>query len=359
MKKIVTILGARPQFIKASIVSRAISKNPGLSEVIIHTGQHFDAEMSDVFFSQLDMNEPDYNLGISGGSHGVMTGRMLQELDPLLVEQKPDIVLVYGDTNSTLAGALSASKLHIPVAHIEAGLRSHNQNMPEEQNRVLTDHLSNLLFTPTNTATNNLKEERVSKDYIHQVGDVMYDAALFFGKKAQSECDVLSNYDLGKKSYVLVTIHRAENTDDKVRLMAIMEGLELVANQIPVVLPLHPRTKVSLRRQGFHFNNIKAIRPVGYLEMTALEMNAALIVTDSGGVQKEAFFHQTPCVTLREETEWVELVDAGWNKLVSPLKKGSDICDGIISSLNMTGSAIKPYGEGDASARIVKIISQA
>lgn len=358
MIKIVSVLGARPQFIKASVVSRAISVHPGLSETIIHTGQHFDAEMSDVFFSQLDMTEPAYNLGVSGDSHGVMTGRMLQALDPILEHLLPDVVLVYGDTNSTLAGALSAGKMHIPVAHIEAGLRSHNRMMPEEQNRVLTDHLADVLFTPTTVATNNLIGEGISKDSIHQVGDVMYDAALFFAQKAQEERDVMGMYGLQPKSYILVTIHRAENTDDKVRLTAIMEGLEIVANQIPVVLPLHPRTKSALEYSGINLNKVMVIKPVGYLEMTALEMNATLVVTDSGGVQKEAFFHQTPCVTLRDETEWVELVDAGWNKLVPPVTGSNHIAEEIISGLTMSGALIEPYGGGDASTRIVEIISK-
>lgn len=316
MKKIVTVLGARPQFIKASVVSEAIKQSARLKEVVVHTGQHFDKNMSDVFFKELGMKAPDYNLGIGGGRHGEMTGKMLAEIEKALLEEKPEMVLVYGDTNSTLAGALAAAKLHFPVAHVEAGLRSFNMQMPEEINRILTDRISSWLFTPTDTATKHLRAEGFDEKSIIPVGDVMYDVALHHGKKVNANERVLRRLGLSSKSYVLVTVHRAENTDDRQRLGVIVDALERVAKSLPVVWPLHPRTRQALEQCGrLHSTGeqIHLINPVGYLDMVQLEKYAALVATDSGGVQKEAFFHRVPCVTLRDETEWVELVEEGWN----------------------------------------------
>ncbi len=355
--KIVTIVGARPQFIKVTPVSRALSVYQDIQEILVHTGQHFDAGMSDVFFSELELASPDYNLGINGGSHGMMTGLMLQSIEPLLEKEHPDYVLVYGDTNSTLAGALAASKMHIPVAHVEAGLRSFNRRMPEEQNRVVTDHLSDLLFTPTDIATNNLFHEGIADRRIHQVGDVMFDAVLMFRDLARERSDILHTYGLEPKQYVLATVHRAENTDDGNCLRAIVNGLESVARDLPVVLPLHPRTRAAIQRDGLMFSRVKLIDPVGYLDMVALECQAAVIATDSGGVQKEAYYHGVPCVTLREETEWVELIEMGWNILARPGK--DDIALVIRQATGNRGIDGKPYGEGDAAKNIAREISHA
>lgn len=315
--KIATIVGARPQFIKAATISRAISAQSGISEVLIHTGQHFDTNMSDVFFSELDIRKPDHHLGIGGGTHGENTGRMLEAIEKVLIAEKPDWVLVYGDTDSTLAGALAAVKLHIPLAHVEAGLRSFNRRMPEEINRVLTDHASDLLFVPTQTAAKNLATEGITGDKVKWVGDVMFDATLFYRDRARKP----ENMDLpGGKPFFLCTIHRAENTDDRDRLSAIVRLLNELAKDATIVLPLHPRTFRAIERLADVELSaaIKAIEPVGFLEMTWLLANCCMVITDSGGVQKEAYFYQKPCVTLRDETEWVELVEAGYNRLLSP-----------------------------------------
>jgi UDP-GlcNAc3NAcA epimerase len=350
MTRVLTVVGARPQFIKAAVVSRAVAGQPGMSEQILHTGQHFDAEMSARFFDELEIPEPAFNLGVGGGSHGQNTGRMIEGIEQVLLDQRPDWVLVYGDTDSTLAGTLAAVKLHIPVAHVEAGLRSFNRRMPEELNRVLTDQAATLLFAPTATAVANLANEGIRGDAVQQVGDVMYDAARFYGQKAERMSSILRELDLAPKRYVPATLHRAENTDDPARLGAILEGFR--ASKQPIVLPLHPRTQNRLDRFGIALpSNVRAIAPVGYLDMVQLERNASLIATDSGGVQKEAFFHQVPCVTLRDETEWVELVEAGWNRLASPLSGA--ISDAIVSGLGSVGSSISPYGEGNAAELIV------
>lgn len=360
MKKILTVLGARPQFIKASVVSHTINRQEGLTEVVVHTGQHFDPNMSDVFFSELGMEKPAYFLDIHGGSHGVMTGRMLAEVEQVLQHEKPDVVLVYGDTNSTLAGALAAVKLHIPVAHVEAGLRSFNKAMPEEINRIVTDRVSDWLFTPTISATQNLLKEGVAGESIVSVGDVMYDVALHHGGRVEENSRELEKLGLKSNNYVLATIHRAENTDCPQRLAAIVDGLLLVASTIPVVWPIHPRTRSILQKSG-RFDVISEIihliDPVGYLDMVQLEKFAALIATDSGGVQKEAFFHQIPCVTLRSETEWVELVDAGWNRLAYP-STASDVCEAISLSLGVKGLAVEPYGDGKAAEKIVGFLAK-
>ena len=357
--KIITIIGARPQFIKASTVSRIIRSNNQFKEILIHTGQHYDQNMSDVFFTQLDIPEPDYNLSIGSASHGVQTGRMLEAIEAVLLKERPNMVLVYGDTNSTLAGALAAVKLHIPIAHVEAGLRSFNRKMPEEINRILTDHTSDLLFAPTETAVTNLYNEGLNKGFIYNVGDVMYDAALYFSNKANNESSILNELKLESKQYVLSTLHRAENTDNIQRIKTILGGLEQVAQNIDVVLPIHPRTKKIIENNGLGYFNrrLKTIEPLGYLDMVMLEKNAALIATDSGGVQKEAFFHKVPCITLRDETEWVELVNSGWNQVVSP-KDPQIIANSILSSLNKKGDLSNPYGNGHAAEKIHSIIGR-
>ena len=356
MKKIVTVLGARPQFIKASVVSHAIAQTPGLQEVLVHTGQHFDANMSDVFFDELGMSKPDYFLDIHGGSHGVMTGRMLAEVEQVLLKEKPDIVMVYGDTNSTLAGALAAVKLHIPVAHVEAGLRSFNMAMPEEVNRILTDRISRWLFTPTASAAHHLANEGIAPEQIIPVGDVMFDVALHHGKRVKENTGLMAEIDLNPHNYVLATIHRAENTDHPARLSNIIEALYETAQHMPVVWPIHPRTRQILERNGrFEWlaQRVTIIEPVGYLNMVQLEKYSALIVTDSGGVQKEAFFYGVPCVTVRDETEWVELVESGWNRLAPPTDTAR-LCKGIMGAIGTHGAAINPYGDGTAARNITR-----
>ena len=356
MKKILTVIGARPQFIKASVVSHAIAQTSGLQEVLVHTGQHFDANMSAVFFNELGLQPPAHKLEIHGGSHGEMTGRMLIAIERVLQSEKPDAVLVYGDTNSTLAGALAAAKLHIPVAHVEAGLRSFNMAMPEEINRILTDRISHWLFTPTDAAKVHLEHEGASPHRIATVGDVMYDVALHHGARVHAEGRILGKLSLAPRSYVLATVHRAENTDNPQRLAAVVAALEMVAAQYPVVWPLHPRTRAILRRSGQLENlsrSIHLIDPVGYLDMVQLEKFAAVVATDSGGVQKEAFFYHVPCVTLRDETEWMELVEAGWNRLVPPLSPEA-MSDAVLQAMGTQGADVRPYGTGDAAARIVQ-----
>ncbi len=352
--KLATIVGARPQFIKAATVSRAIGETPALREILIHTGQHYDANMSKVFFDELRLPRPDYNLGIGGGHHGAQTGQMLIEIEKVLLHEKPDAVLVYGDTNSTLAGALAAAKLHIPLAHVEAGLRSFNKKMPEEQNRILTDHLADLLFAPTKTATDNLLHEGRPPENIHTVGDVMYDAVRYYAALAANST-VLQRHGLNEKNYVLATIHRAENTDDPATLEKIMHDLTRLANEIPVVLPLHPRTRKMLAAiEGSPGQaKITLIDPVGYLDMLMLEKNARLVITDSGGVQKEAYFHGVPCLTMRNETEWVELVQLGYNRLFRP---GDDIIAAYEAMQATVITTSTLYGTGDAALKVREAI---
>ncbi|MDT8380498.1 MAG: UDP-N-acetylglucosamine 2-epimerase (non-hydrolyzing) [Desulfotignum sp.] len=376
MIKITTIIGARPQFIKAAAVSRAISRHtaaalrsgsdPLLEETIIHTGQHFDANMSEVFFRELDIPVPDYNLGIGGGSHGRNTGRMIEAIEAVLVREQPDWVLVYGDTDSTLAGALAAAKLHIPVAHVEAGLRSYNRIMPEEINRIVADQLSTLLFCPTQTAVKNLEKEGFphpltarTRQTVINVGDVMYDAALYYSDRAQEKSRIVQTLALASKAFVLATIHRAENTDNPQQLHSIMSALNRIASEMPVILPLHPRTRKknpSLMNgvPGKAYPNIRFIDPLGYLDMVMLEKNARVIVTDSGGVQKEAYFHGVPCVTVRDETEWVELVEAGANMPAGALPES------IVSAFKqMKDRRVTPdrlYGDGDAAGKIISAL---
>jgi UDP-GlcNAc3NAcA epimerase len=357
--KIVTVVGARPQFIKAAAVSRALPPEGGIEEVLVHTGQHYDENMSDVFFTELGIPRPRHHLGIGSAGHGAQTGRMLEAIERVLLQERPDVLLVYGDTNSTLAGALAAAKLHVPVAHVEAGLRSFNRRMPEEVNRVLTDHVSEWLFAPTDTAMGNLAREGLPAAKTHLVGDVMFDAALYYGARSRDDC--LERLGVTPKGYVLATIHRAENTDSPSRLRGLVAGLAAVAAELPVVLPLHPRTRAVLQREGLLESCDRQLRlcdPVGYLEMVALEKHARLIATDSGGVQKEAFFHRVPCVTLREETEWVELVELGWNRLVPP-GDAMTVREGLTAALAQTRPEEPPaglYGGGMASGRIVELL---
>ena len=311
MLKVITIVGARPQFIKAAVVSRAfIARSHEFVEKIVHTGQHYDENMSDIFFDELKIPRPAYNLGVGGGSHGKNTGRMLEAIEEVLFVEKPNVVLVYGDTDSTLAGALAAAKLHIPVAHVEAGLRSYNKRMPEEINRLLTDNISDFLFTPTTTAVINLEKEGINGSHIYNVGDVMYDAALFYESLSRRPESLTGNND-----FYLSTIHRAENTDDPNRLKEIISALKELAKNCDVVLPLHPRTSNVLDKEGVDLSGLIVINPVGYLEMVWLLKNCKMVITDSGGLQKEAYFFNKQAVVLRLETEWVELLDKGWNVL--------------------------------------------
>lgn len=346
--KILTILGARPQFIKAGTVSREIAKYSVIQEIIVHTGQHFDANMSDIFFDEMKIPKPDYNLNINGLGHGAMTGQMLEKIEEVLLIEKPDWVMVYGDTNSTLAGALSASKLQIKLAHIEAGLRSFNMQMPEEINRILTDRISNILFCPTDAAVTNLKNEGYDnlESKIVKSGDVMQDGAIFYqniSKKPKIEIADI---------FILCTIHRAENTDDEQRLRDIFEALEEISLEKQIILPLHPRTKKMIWKLGLKLENLTIIEPIGYLEMVWLIDNCTLVMTDSGGLQKEAFFFKKPCITLRDETEWVELVEKRFNVL-----SGADK-DKIINLYKYFEFSdnfnVDMYGNGMASQYIVQ-----
>jgi len=349
--KILTVVGARPQFIKAAAVSNIIRKEH--EEILVHTGQHYDENMSKIFFEELKIPKPDYNLGIGSGGHGKQTGAMLIQLEELYLKEKPDMVLVYGDTNSTFAGAVCASKLLIPVAHIEAGLRSFNMNMPEEQNRILTDHISKYLFVPTTSAVKNLSAEGITSG-VYNVGDVMYDATLNFTQISKEKSEIMEELKLSEGEFILATIHRAENTNDINRLRNIIEALNESGQNI--VLPLHPRTKKYMDDYGLVFkNNIKIIAPVGYLDMISLEMHCKKIVTDSGGVQKEAFFMNKPCITMRDETEWVETVENGWNIIVGTDK--AKILDGIVNfKPNKAQQDI--FGDGHAAEKISKIINK-
>lgn len=357
MKKIVTIVGARPQFIKAAAVSREILSSGGqLAEVMLHTGQHYDPNMSQVFFDELDIPTPRHHLEIAGGLHGATTGRMLEAIEKVLLDEKPDGVLVYGDTNSTLAGALAAAKLHIPVAHVEAGLRSFNMRMPEEINRVLADRVSSLLLCPTEAAVSNLAAEGVVRG-VHHVGDVMYDVALHYAEKARLESDVLQELGLTERSYALVTCHRAENTDDASRLESIFNALTHIAGRLTVVVPLHPRTRKQLQRYRLEhlLNPLKVVDPLPFLAMVALEQSARFILTDSGGVQKEAFFYKVPCITMRDETEWVETVELGWNQVVgTDPGRIVEACEQL--SHARSGMNPAPYGDGRASRKIVEML---
>ena len=363
--KILTVLGARPQFIKAAMFSRAIKARDDIEEIVVHTGQHFDANMSDVFFEQLDIPRPHHNLHIAGLSHGAMTGRMLEGIEALIQRERPDWVVVYGDTNSTLAGALAAAKLHIPVAHVEAGLRSNNPAMPEEINRVLSDHVSSLLLCPTQTAVNNLRQEGFpfqamgrngirAAQRIVNTGDIMFDAVLYYRERAKEQI-TLDAFGLSHQNYVLCTLHRQENTDDPERLHSILSVLRSIAQDQPVVLPLHPRTNAKLAQQNMSdvLRGLTILDPLPYLDMQRLQMSAQLILTDSGGMQKEAYFHQVPCITLRDETEWVETVKAGWNQLVGA--RAEEILNAYRNARPPSARTENLYGDGNA---VHSILSQ-
>lgn len=317
MKKIITILGARPQFVKAAVLSRVISNHQEIKEVIIHTGQHYDANMSEVFFNEMEIPKPKYNLAINGLGHGAMTGQMLEKIEQVLIKEKPDAVVIYGDTNSTIAGALAAKKLHIKVIHIEAGLRSFNIDMPEEVNRILTDRIANLLLCPTDTAIDNLLNEGYDKLSIKVVksGDIMKDAVQYYSQTSAKKSAIIKELKLKENDFVLATIHRQENTDDLTKLKSIFKGLEEIAKTKQVVLPLHPRTKNILEKNKLIYN-ITFIDPVGYFDMLELLKKCNLVISDSGGLQKEAFFNKKHCIIAREETEWVELVSNGFAKII-------------------------------------------
>jgi UDP-GlcNAc3NAcA epimerase len=364
--KLLTILGARPQFIKAAAVSRAIKSYQNINEVIVHTGQHYDANMSKVFFEQLEIPLPHHNLQIAGLSHGAMTGRMIEGVESLIMLERPDCVMVYGDTNSTLAGAIAASKLKIPVVHVEAGLRSNNPAMPEEINRILTDRVSTLLLCPSKNAINNLEKEgfpfwasgknsKPMTQRVINVGDVMFDVVQYFSERAKVDID-LNSFGLKHHEYVLCTLHRQENTDVPMRLTSILAALNFISKHITVVLPLHPRTKARIEQicdqdvlSRFHI-----LEPLPYLEMQRLQMSARHILTDSGGVQKEAYFHRIPCITLRDETEWIETVDAGWNQLAGA--NTEEIIEAWSHSSAPKSTAENFYGDGKAAEIIIQSI---
>ncbi len=352
--KIVTIVGARPQFIKCASLSRELRK--GATEILVHTGQHYDDPMSDIFFRELEIPSPNYNLGVGSGSHGSQTGRMLEAMEKILQKEKPDYVVVYGDTNSTLAGALAASKLRIPIAHVEAGLRSFNKKMSEEINRILTDHVSTLLLCPTQASVQNLEREAITEG-VHRVGDIMIDAAHHYGQKAAASSRILERLGLKPRAYALATIHRAENTDDLERFYSIFSALEKIAREtMPMVIPLHPRSLKQMRSCPMNPEYLQVVDPVSYLDMLQLEKNAKVILTDSGGVQREACVFQVPCITLREETEWIETVEAGWNILAGTRTEN------IINIFRQTkrGSRLPDgYGneKGDVASKITTLLT--
>jgi UDP-N-acetylglucosamine 2-epimerase len=355
--KVVTIVGARPQFIKAAPVSKALREG-GHQEFLVHTGQHYDYGMSEVFFEELNIPEPDVNLAMGSGDHGWQTGQMLIGIEKVLIGQKPDWVLVYGDTNSTLAGALAAVKLHLPLAHVEAGLRSFNREMPEEHNRVLTDHCADLLFCPTQTAVDNLTKEGITHG-VNLVGDTMYDAVIQYGEIARQRSTILKDLGLQPKGYLLATVHRQSNTDNPENLRNILAAFAEIEE--PIIFPVHPRTRQKINELGFlnkksKIKNPKYIDPVGYLDMLILEQSACLILTDSGGVQKEAYWLGVPCVTMRNETEWLETVQTGWNILT-----GADT-ERIVQAVQSTSlPTTRPldYGDCQAAYKIIDILERA
>jgi UDP-GlcNAc3NAcA epimerase len=357
LKRIITVIGARPQFIKAAAVSRSIHKVDGIQEIIIHTGQHFDDNMSSVFFREMDIPEPDYQLEINSLSHGAMTGRMIERIEEILLKEKPDLVMVYGDTNSTLAGALAAKKLNIKVAHVEAGLRSFNMNMPEEINRILTDRISDILFCPTKNAVNNLYREGF-KNFncqINQVGDVMYDAALYYGTMSSQRSNIIKRLNLAAGSFVLCSVHRQENTDNIENLKSIITALNEINRNRTVILPLHPRTQKILKHNNIQ-PDFEPIEPVGYFDIIELLKNCKLVITDSGGMQKEAYFFQKYCITLRNETEWSELIKNRVNFLSgSDQFKINSLYNKIVSK-NTIPQKTNLYGNGDASGRITNYL---
>ena len=351
MKKIVSVIGARPQFIKAGAISRKILENTEIEEVLIHTGQNDDSKMSEGFFKELEIPSPKYNLGIGGFSHGVMTGRMIEGIEKILLEEKPNFTLVYGDTDSTLAGALASVKLQIPVIHIEAGLRSFNMQMPEEINRILTDRVSSLLFAPTKRAVENLQREGFENFDCEIVcsGDVMYDVALYYKDRAKKPNMVFP------KEFILCTLHRAENTENLQKMKNIFEALNKISSQIPVIMPLHPRTQNKILVNNIQAENIYFIEPLGYLEMVWALQNCVMVATDSGGLQKEAYYFKKPCITLREETEWVELLEVGCNCLVGADAEKIYQAFKKMSDINLNFDALL-YGNGNASQKILEVI---
>lgn len=352
-KKVLTVIGARPQFIKAAAVSRVLTKE-GIQEIIVHTGQHFDANMSEIFFNEMDIPKPEYNLDIHSLSHGAMTGRMLEEIEKILLQEVPDVVLVYGDTNSTLAGALAAQKLHIPIAHVEAGLRSFNLNMPEETNRILTDRISSFLFCPTDKAVENLISEGFENfPYsVVKTGDVMQDAALFYEKISDQKSTIISDLNLSSSKFILCTLHRQENTDDLNRLKQIIEAYNDLSKDYKIILPVHPRTQNILKKSGLKLN-FNTIDPVGYFDMIQLIKNSKFIITDSGGLQKEAFFFKKHCITTRDETEWVELIQNGFNTVVGANKERI-LSESKQIEYKDADFSMNLYGNGKASESIVK-----
>jgi len=349
--KILTVVGARPQFIKAYPVCKALEQ-AGYDEFIVHTGQHYDVQMSRVFFDEMGIPQPDVNLGVGSGNHGKQTGEMLIKIEQILLSEKPDWVLVYGDTNSTLAGALAAAKLHIPIVHVEAGLRSFNRAMPEEHNRVLTDHIADLLFCPTQTAVDNLSDENITMG-VHLVGDTMYDAVLAFSEIAKRKSAILKKLNIKQKQYFLITLHRPYNTDVPENLHNILSALGTVEQT--VVFPVHPRTRKNIDQLGIDTrqiaSNVVFIEPVGYLDMLMLEQNSEMILTDSGGVQKEAFFSKVPCITLRAETEWIETVEEGWNILVGANRE--NIFQAVQNRAWFRRKSLDLFGDGHAASKIV------
>jgi UDP-GlcNAc3NAcA epimerase len=344
MKRVVSVVGARPQFVKAAVVCRAIAQAGGLTHRLIHTGQHYDDNMSEVFFRELGIAAPDHALGVRSASHGEMTGLMLARIEQVLLAEQPDAVLVYGDTNSTLAAALAAVKLHMPVAHVEAGLRSHNMRMPEEVNRIVADRVSHWLFCPTAAAERNLLKEGAERGRVHVVGDVMYDAVLHYAARAGAARRA--------GPYCVATVHRAENADDAQRLQSILKALDEVADSVPVILPLHPRTRARMSGHDLKARKVEVVEPVGYLEMIALLRDCEAVFTDSGGLQKEAYFLRKPCVTLRSETEWVELVELGVNVVAGADPAAIAAAWQALRKRSHDWSA-RPYGAGDAGERIV------
>ncbi len=357
MKKIISVVGARPQFIKAAMISRELKKSQIYEELLVHTGQHYDFNMSDIFFRDLAIPKPNYFLQVGSKQHGEQTAFMLEKIEKILITEQPDYLLVYGDTNSTLAGALAAAKLHIPIAHIESGLRSFNLKMPEEINRKITDHLSTLLFCPTQIAIDHALKEGINKEKLFLVGDVMYDAALY-AKQLTEKNAIFDELNIEKKSYLLVTVHRAENTDNPVNLKNLLQGLLKLSEKYTLIFPIHPRTRLAIEKNKLLDavpSSFKIIDPVGYLDMTTLERYASLIITDSGGVQKEAYFYQIPCITIRDETEWPELITAGWNTLCTS-KEFDSLPKKVDQYIEKFGESIEFYGNGNAAAKIVKYL---